>query len=86
MASELYSAIGANNAEVVAKNANTTQQNPREQAMNLVQQKNLSYPPEIANNPQALMQHFISTGQIQPNALQMAQQKMQHMLQRMFRR
>lgn len=69
---ELYQTLG------------TQQQNPREQAMNLVQQKNLSYPAEIANNPQALMQHFISTGQIQPNAFQMAQQKMQHMMQRMF--
>lgn len=76
MASELYNAMGtsANNAQV--------QQNPREQAMNLLKQRGINVPDNIANNPQAIIQHLMQSGQVQPNRLQMAQQ----MMQRMFRR
>lgn len=76
MASELYNAMGtsANNAQV--------QQNPREQAMNLLKQRGINVPDNISNNPQAIIQHLMQSGQVQPNRLQMAQQ----MMQRMFRR
>lgn len=76
MASELYNAMGTG-----AKNAQV-QQNPREQAMNLLKQRGINVPDNIANNPQAIIQHLMQSGQIQPNRLQMAQQ----MMQRMFRR
>lgn len=76
MASELYNAMGTstNNAQV--------QQNPREQAMNLLKQRGINVPDNISNNPQAIIQHLMQSGQVQPNRLQMAQQ----MMQRMFRR
>lgn len=77
MASELYQAMGTG-----ANNAPVQQQNPREQAMNLLKQRGINIPDGIANNPQAIIQHLMQSGQIQPNRLQMAQQ----MLSRMFRR
>lgn len=77
MASELYQAMGTS-----ANNAQVQQQNPREQAMNLLKQRGINVPENIANNPQAIIQHLMQSGQVQPNRLQMAQQ----MMQRMFRR
>jgi RIO-like serine/threonine protein kinase len=76
MASELYNAMGksANNEQV--------QQNPREQAMNLLKQRGINVPDNIANNPNAIIQHLIQSGQVPQQRLQMAQQ----MMQRMFRR
>ena len=82
MASEMYQAIGtgANNAQVVAENANAT--NPREAAMSLLKRQGVQIPDAIANNPQAIIQHLMQSGQIPQGRLQMAQQ----MMQRMFRR
>jgi RIO-like serine/threonine protein kinase len=76
MASELYNAMGtsANNEQV--------QQNPREQAMNLLKQRGINVPDNIANNPNAIIQHLIQSGQVPQGRLQMAQQ----MMQRIFRR
>jgi RIO-like serine/threonine protein kinase len=76
MASELYNAMGtsANNEQV--------QQNPREQAMNLLKQRGINVPDNIANNPQAIIQHLMQSGAVPQQRLQMAQQ----MMQRMFRR
>ena len=82
MASELYSAIGANNAVVIAKNANTTQQNPREAAMALMKQQGIQIPQGMENNPNAIIQHLVQSGAVPQGRLNMAQQ----MLQRMFRR
>ena len=76
MASELYQAMGtsANNAPV--------QQHPREQAMNLLKQRGIQIPANMADNPGAIIQHLMQSGQIPQGRLQMAQQ----MMQRMFRR
>lgn len=76
MASELYNAMGtsANNAQV--------QQNPREQAMNLLKQRGINVPENISNNPQAIIQHLMQSGQVPQGRLQMAQQMMQRMFHR----
>ena len=78
MASELYQAMGtsANNAPV------QQQQNPRDAAMSLLKRQGVQIPDAIANNPQAIIQHLMQSGQIPQGRLQMAQQ----MMQRMFRR
>ena len=74
MASELYSAIGTQAAPA--------QQNPREQALNLLKQRGIQIPDGMANNPSAIIQHLMQSGQIPQGRLNMAQQ----IMQRMFRR
>ena len=74
MASELYSAIGTQ--------AVPTQQNPREQCMNLLKQRGIQIPDGMANNPSAIIQHLVKSCAVPQGRLNMAQQ----MLQRMFRR
>lgn len=77
MPSDVFQSMGG---QVVAKNANTT--NPREQAMNLLQQRGIRIPQGMENNPQAIIQHLMQSGQIPQGRLNMAQQ----LMQRMFRR
>lgn len=55
---------------------------PREQAMRLLQQRGINIPEGLQNNPNAILQHLMQSGQIPQNRLQMAQS----MMQRMFRR
>jgi RIO-like serine/threonine protein kinase len=76
MASELYQSFGtsANNAQV--------QQNPREQAIELMKQQGIQIPAGMENNPNAIIQHLMQSGQISQGRLNMAQQ----IMQRMFRR
>lgn len=74
MASELYSAIGTQAAPA--------QQNPREQALNLLKQRGIQIPQGMENNPSAIIQHLVQSGAVPQGRLNMAQQ----MLQRMFRR
>ena len=69
MPSDLYQSIGQ-------------QQNPREQALNILRQRGISLPQGMESNPSAIIQHLMQTGQIPQGRLNMAQQ----MLQRMFRR
>lgn len=61
MSSELFNSFGA-------------AQNPREQALGLLKQRGLRVPDGISNNPQAIIQHLMQTGQVPGNRLQMAQQ------------
>ena len=63
-------------------NAMSDQQNPREQAMALMKQQGISIPENIANNPQAIIQHLMQTGAVPQGRLGMAQQIMQRMLNR----
>lgn len=77
MPSDVFQSMGG---QVVAKNANTT--NPREQAMNLLQQRGIRIPSGMENNPQGIIQHLMQSGQIPQGRLNMAQQ----IMQRMFRR
>ena len=74
MASELYQSFGAQ--------AVPAQQNPREQALSLLKQRGIQIPDGISNNPNAIIQHLVQSGEVPQGRLNMAQQ----MLQRMFRR
>ena len=74
MASELYSAIGTQAAPA--------QQNPREQALNLLKQRGIQIPDGMANNPSAIIQHLVQSGAVPQGRLNMAQQ----MLSKLFRR
>lgn len=76
MASELYQSFGSQPVQAAP------QQNPREQAMNLLRQRGIQIPDGISGNPQAIIQHLMQSGQIPQGRLNMAQQVMQ----RMFRR
>lgn len=58
------------------------QQDPREQALNLMKQQGIDVPQGMENNPQAIIQHLMQSGRIPQNRLNMAQQ----MMQRLFRR
>lgn len=71
MASDIFAAMG-----------NQTAQNPKDQALELLKQRGISVPNEIAGNPQAIIQHLMQSGAIPQNRLAMAQQ----MMQRMFRK
>lgn len=73
MPSEVYKNLG-NNQPV--------QQNPKEQALNLMKQQGIDVPQGMENNPQAIIQHLMQSGRVPQNRLTMAQQ----MMQRMFRR
>jgi hypothetical protein len=74
MASELYQSFGAQ--------AVPTQQNPRDAAMSLMKQQGIQIPQGMENNPSAILNHLMQSGQIPQGRLNMAQQ----LMQRMFRR
>ena len=76
MASELYQSFGSQPVQAAP------QQNPREQAMNLLRQRGIQIPENMANNPNAIIQHLMQSGQIPRGRLNMAQQ----MLSKLFRR
>lgn len=63
-------------------NNGNTQQNPREQAINLMRQQGISIPQGMENNPQGIIQHLMQSGKVPQGRLNMAQQ----LMQRMFRR
>lgn len=73
MPSEVYKNLGNNQS---------VQQNPKEQALNLMKQQGIDVPQGMENNPQAIIQHLMQSGRVPQNRLNMAQQ----MMQRMFRR
>lgn len=75
MPNELYKEIGQQQAQ-------PAQQNPREQALNLMKQQGIAIPEGMENNPQGIIQHLMQSGRVPQNRLTMAQQ----MMQRMFRR
>ena len=57
-------------------------QDPRSAAMNRMKEMGINVPEGMENNPQALLQHVLSSGKVPQNRLGMAQQ----IMQRMFRR
>lgn len=75
MPSELYSAIGSD------KNVSTNQ-DPKAAAMSRMKEMGISVPEGMENNPQALLQHVLSSGKVPQNRLGMAQQVMQRMFGR----
>ena len=75
MPSDLYNSIG--------KDSNVpANQDPRSAAMNRMKEMGINVPEGMENNPQALLQHVLSSGKVPQNRLGMAQQ----MMQRLFRR
>ena len=63
-------------------NNGNTQQNPKEQALNLLKQQGISIPQGIENNPQGILQHLMQSGRVPQGRLNMAQQLMQRMFGR----
>lgn len=63
-------------------NNQPTQQNPKEQALNLMKQQGIAIPEGMENNPQGIIQHLMQSGRFPQNRLNMAQQ----IMSRMFRR
>lgn len=74
MASELFQSFG--------QQAAPAQQNPRDAAMSLLKQHGMQIPQGMENNPSAILNHLMQSGQIPQGRLNMAQQ----MLSRLFRR
>ncbi len=76
MASELYQSFGSQPVQAAP------QQNPRDAAMSLLKQHGIQIPQGMENNPSAILNHLMQSGQIPQGRLNMAQQ----IMQRMFRR
>lgn len=75
MSSDLFKSFGKDNN--VSAN-----QDPKAAAMSRMKEMGISVPEGMENNPQALLQHVLSSGKVPQNRLGMAQQ----MMQRLFRR
>lgn len=74
MASELFQSFGKTQMQQPT--------NPKDAAISMLKQKGIQIPDNIANNPQAILQHLMQSGAVPHNRLQMAQQMMQRMLNR----
>jgi len=72
MPSELYKTIGKDNN--VSAN-----QDPKSAAMSRMKEMGINVPEGMENNPQALLQHVMSSGKVPQNRLGMAQQLMSRM-------
>ena len=70
MPSELFKNLGNNQP---------AQQNPKEQALNLMKQQGITVPQGMENNPQAIIQHLMQSGRV-------PQGRVQQIMSRMFRR
>lgn len=66
----------------LGNNQGQQQQNPKDQALNLMKQQGIAVPEGMENNPQGIIQHLMQSGRFPQSRLTMAQQ----MMQRMFRR
>lgn len=75
MSSDLFKSFGKDNN--VSAN-----QDPKAAAMNRMKEMGISVPEGMENNPQALLQHVLSSGKVPQNRLGMAQQMMQRMFGR----
>jgi RIO-like serine/threonine protein kinase len=71
MPSELFKNLGNSQPQ--------KQQNPREQALNLMKQQGIDVPQGMENNPQAIIQHLMQSGRV-------PQGRVQQIMSRMFRR
>lgn len=72
MPSEVFKSIGAGQQTA-------PQQDPRQSALDLMKQQGITIPEGMENNPQALLQHVMSSGKVPQNRLGMAQQLMSRM-------
>jgi hypothetical protein len=75
MSSDLFKSFGKDNN--VSAN-----QDPKAAAMSRMKEMGINVPEGMENNPQALLQHVLSSGKVPQNRLGMAQQ----LMNRMFRR
>ena len=75
MSSDLFKSFGKDNN--VSAN-----QDPRTAAMSRMKEMGINVPEGMENNPQALLQHVLSSGKVPQNRLGMAQQIMQRMFGR----
>lgn len=75
MSSDLFKSFGKDNN--VSAN-----QDPKAAAMSRMKEMGISVPEGMENNPQALLQHVLSSGKVPQNRLSMAQQMMQRMFGR----
>jgi RIO-like serine/threonine protein kinase len=71
MPSELFKNLGNSQPQ--------KQQDPREQALNLMKQQGIDVPQGMENNPQAIIQHLMQSGRV-------PQGRVQQIMQRMFKR
>jgi RIO-like serine/threonine protein kinase len=71
MPSELFKNLGNSQPQ--------KQQDPREQALNLMKQQGIDVPQGMENNPQAIIQHLMQSGRV-------PQGRVQQIMSRMFRR
>lgn len=76
MPSDLFNSIGGKDNNVPAN------QDPKTAAMSRMKEMGINVPEGMENNPQALLQHVLSSGKVPNNRLSMAQQ----IMQRLFRR
>ena len=76
MPSDLFNSIGGTDNNVPAN------QDPKTAAMSRMKEMGINVPEGMENNPQALLQHVLSSGKVPNNRLGMAQQ----IMQRLFRR
>lgn len=80
MASDLFKSFGKAPQNVQAQQ---NAQNPKDAAIQLMRQQGMNVPQNISNNPSAIIEHLIQSGQIPQNRLAMVQ----HMIsQRMGRK
>lgn len=75
MSSDLFKSFGKDNN--VSAN-----QDPKAAAMSRMKEMGINVPEGMENNPQALLQHVLSSGKVPNNRLSMAQQMMQRMFGR----
>jgi RIO-like serine/threonine protein kinase len=75
MSSDLFKSFGKDNN--VSAN-----QDPKAAAMSRMKEMGINVPEGMENNPQALLQHVLSSGKVPQNRLGMAQQMMQRMFGR----
>lgn len=71
MASELFQSFGQGQPQQPTS--------PKDAAISMLKQKGIQIPDNIANNPQAILQHLMQSGTVPQNRLQMAQQMMRRM-------
>lgn len=70
MASDLFQSVGGNGAN----NAQVQQQDPRAVAMDLLKQQNFDIPANEMNNPLAIIQRVMRSGQIPQGRINIVQQ------------
>lgn len=63
-------------------NSGNNNQNPKEQALDLMRQQGIAIPDGMGDNPQALIQYVMQSGRVPQGRLGMAQQIMQKMFRR----